>query len=381
MNKKKILFFTDWYEPGFKAGGPIQSCRNIVSTFAEQYDFWIFTSDRDFGDKQPYIDIQKDTWLVLPNNARIMYASPSTARFSNVRKLISDIAPDIVYLNSMFSQRYSLLPIWVLRSLQYAGRIILAPRGMLNTNAICHKRWKKKIFLSLFSTSVMAKKIIFHATNKQEQNDVKKYFSTNAGTHIVQNIPNIHQKWVPRNKQPGQLNLVYLSRIHPIKNLLYTLSVLKAVGDCSILFDVYGTVEDEKYFEKCKRLAASINNGVQVNFKGAVPHNRIFDLLSNYHLFFLPTTCENFGHVIFEAMSSGCVLLISDRTPWTSLERANAGWSLALERPAAFSEKIKEMCAADQASFNIKSKAAHEHASRQLDSMDLRTKYTSLFEG
>ncbi len=90
--KKKILLFTDWYEPGFKAGGPIQSCKNIVNTLADEFDFYIFTSDRDLGDKNPYQDIQTDTWLKLPNGAKLFYASPSFLKSSNIRNTIAGSA-------------------------------------------------------------------------------------------------------------------------------------------------------------------------------------------------------------------------------------------------------------------------------------------------
>ena len=54
VRKKKILLFTDWYEPGYKAGGPIQACKNVVSVLKEQYDFYIICSDRDLGETSPY---------------------------------------------------------------------------------------------------------------------------------------------------------------------------------------------------------------------------------------------------------------------------------------------------------------------------------------
>jgi hypothetical protein len=89
ITKIKILLFSDWYEPGFKAGGPIQSCKNTVNAMVDDYDFWIFTSDRDLGDKEPYKNIKTDTWLNLPNGAHIWYASPGFLKSSNIRNLIT----------------------------------------------------------------------------------------------------------------------------------------------------------------------------------------------------------------------------------------------------------------------------------------------------
>lgn len=379
-NNKKILLFTDWYEPGFKAGGPIQSCKNIVNSLSDEYDFWIFTSDRDLGDKEPYKNINRDIWLKLPNGAHIWYASPEFLKSSGIRKIIIGVHPEIVYLNSMFSSGFSLLPLWILRSIHFEGRIILAPRGMLNTSAVSRKKWKKKIFLSLFSLSKISRKIVFHATDKQEQIDIQKYFRHTAEVHLIENIPNINAQWTPRNKQPHQLNCVFISRIHPIKNLLYAINVVKSVAGCSVLFDIYGTIEDEKYFQKCREAVSRANPHIFINYKGVVANVNIFNVLENYHCFFLPTLGESFGHVIFEALTSGCVVLISDKTPWNNIEQKNAGWALSLSDNRKFAEKIKLLCSMNEQEFNEKSNAAFQYAKEFLSSMNLKSRYSSLFQ-
>ena len=50
----------------------------------------------------------------------------------------------------------------------YSGTIILAPRGMLHKGALKRKYFKKYVFLRLFRFIAWHKKVIFHATNKQE---------------------------------------------------------------------------------------------------------------------------------------------------------------------------------------------------------------------
>lgn len=378
--KKKILIFTDWYEPGFKAGGPIQSCKNIINALSNDYEFWIFTSDRDLGDNEPYKDVKRDSWIKLANGGLVWYASPEFLKSSNIRKIITEVSPDIVYLNSMFSPAFSLMPLWILRSLKFEGRIILAPRGMLNTSAVSRKKWKKKIFLSLFSLSRISKKIVYHATDKQEELDIRKYFKNNAQVYLIQNIPNVNEQWIARNKQPGQLNCVFISRIHPIKNLLYAINVVKSLAGCSVLFDIYGTIEDEKYFQKCREAASRANTHVHIHYKGAIANSKIFNVLENYHVFFLPTQGENFGHVIFEALSSGCVLLISNKTPWRDLQEKNAGWAIPLNDNRNFADKLRQLCTMNEELFNEKSKAAYQYAKDYLLSMNLKSRYLSLFQ-
>ena len=50
--RKKILLLTDWYEPGYKAGGPIQSTRNFVAGMYQLYDISVLTSSHDLGEER-----------------------------------------------------------------------------------------------------------------------------------------------------------------------------------------------------------------------------------------------------------------------------------------------------------------------------------------
>ncbi len=76
VSRQKILMFTDWYEPGFKAGGPIQACRNVVAGLKGTYDFFILCSDRDLGDQVPYKGIPVNQWIQIETRVNIWYASP-----------------------------------------------------------------------------------------------------------------------------------------------------------------------------------------------------------------------------------------------------------------------------------------------------------------
>lgn len=81
-------------------------------------------------------------------------------------------------------------------------------------------------------------------------------------------------------------------------------------------------------------------SNILVSYKGSVSYDKVSDIFENYHLFFLPTHGENFGHVILESLSSGCPVLISDQTPWRDLENYGCGWALPLNAPEAFKEVI-----------------------------------------
>ena len=60
---KRILICIDWYEPGFKAGGPISSVANIVSALKDDFEFYILTSAYDLGETEPYPDVTVNEWF------------------------------------------------------------------------------------------------------------------------------------------------------------------------------------------------------------------------------------------------------------------------------------------------------------------------------
>ena len=129
--KPKVLICVDWFVPGYKAGGPIQSCKNLVQGLKEEIDFVILTSDRDWGETSPYPSVQADTWLMYDNEVPILYASPGFLNLNKLLEIIADVKPDCLYLNSMFSVKFTIFPLLLRLRNKVNTRMILAPRGML----------------------------------------------------------------------------------------------------------------------------------------------------------------------------------------------------------------------------------------------------------
>ena len=380
-DRNRILLFTDWYEPGYKAGGPIQSCKNIVSTLKGEYEFFIICSDRDLGDKEPYENILVNEWIRTSPTTNILYASPGFIKRESLKNIFKNIHPDFVYFNSMYSPYYTLLPLWILIRNNYGGKIILAPRGMLHKGALKRKFFKKYVFLRLFRLIAWHKKIVFHATNKQEQMDILSFFSTKAEIMILDNIPDTaFRQWFPKLKKRDELSCIFISRVHPKKNLYYFLRILSEIRyNVKLVLDVYGVEEDKNYAEDCKRLASSLAENIRVEFKGPIPYTQVYSTMRAYHLFVLPTLGENYGHVIYEAMSAGDPVLISDQTPWRGLEKEKAGWDIPLKDKDKFKNAIRQAAEWDQGEYDVWSKNAIQLARNSFDIPRLFEKYRKLF--
>ncbi|QEQ57219.1 glycosyltransferase [Chlorobium phaeovibrioides] len=138
--------------------------------------------------------------------------------------------------------------------------------------------------------------------------------------------------------------MVFLSRISPKKNLDYLLTVLKKVT-MRIELSIYGTLENPEYWSMCERLIHELPSSIVVHYRGEVNPKDVLAAFAQ-HVFFFPTRGENFGHVIFEALSAGTCVVLSDQTPWKHdqggaveaipLEDENA-WVQAVERWAVCS--------------------------------------------
>ncbi len=151
----------------------------------------------------------------------------------------------------------------------------------------------------------------------------------------------------PPPKRPGELRMVFLSRLARKKNLARAIALAgRASGD--IVFDIYGTAEDPAYLAECRALIEQLPANVRCTYHGPIPYEQVHATLAKYHVFLFPTLNENFGHVILEALLARLPLVISDQTFWRGLEARGAGYDLPLQDDAAFDAAIRAFVEMDQ---------------------------------
>lgn len=381
-NKKKILILVDWFEPGYKAGGPIQSCKNFVKAFQNDYDLYIITSDRDLGDTTSYKGIQTGQWLNFNEHVKIYYASNNGLNFSTIEKLILGIQPDYLYLNNMYSLKFTIIPLLLKLIKKIRANIILSPRGMLQDGAIQFKKYKKKLFLTILQFLNIPQQITFHATDEQEKKDIQKYFPKASRVFVADNFgPMIDLTWVSVPKISGELKLIFLSRISPKKNLLYALKLFADFSlNAKVFLDIAGGIEDKIYWEECKTVIKSLPSNFQVTYIGLMKNNEVYKKYTDQHVFILPTLGENFGHAIFEALLAGKPVLISDKTPWRNLQAKKIGYDISLDKPIVFKEAIRNLAEWDQAEYDLWSKSAWSYAKQYHIQNDTKAKYQEIFK-
>jgi len=377
--KKKILVLVDWFAPGYKAGGPIQSCVNFAFAMKNEYAIHVLTTDTDHGETNSYEGIPTGEWITnLDPDIKVNYLQKSTLGRSGLRKEIEALDPDYVYLNHLFSPLFVVYPLWLKFSGRLKGKVVLCPRGALYDSALSVKPWKKTPFLKLFRWSGLYKRILFHATNEREKEAIRHYFPGST-VLIADNLPNSNQPaFLSVPKRAGSIKCIFIARIVPIKNLLFFLNILDKVT-ANVELTVIGPAEDNDYWNECRQKIAQLGGRVTVNYLGPRRNDELVPILQQHHLFVLPTTGENFGHSIFEALLAGRPVLISDQTPWLDLESGKVGWDLALADSQLFVRAVETAAQWDQTVFDEWALAAWNYARQFIKNPELHRQYINLF--
>jgi glycosyltransferase involved in cell wall biosynthesis len=353
--KPRILVICDFYLPGYKSGGSMRTVVNMIERLSDEFDFHVITRDHDGNtDKTPYENVRIDEWNQI-DPARVHYLSRSKITLSNLNNAIREVDPDAIYMNSYFSW----LTVYTL-ILRRLGKIrdvpiIIAPEGELAASALKVRRSRKLLFVQLSSLIGLHNNVIWKFASEHEVADADRFCGSGGKFFVAPNMPPRsilpdHESFHKLEKMPGHVRFVYLSRIHPVKNLKFVLDLLMD-SDGNVDLEVYGPDDSSDYLQACKNAAAQLPENVSVTFHGQVEYQHVAHTMVGGHFFVLPTQGENFGHVFIEALSAGCPLVISDRTPWTGLAEKEIGWDISLERPDEWKRVIRRCVDMDSAEY------------------------------
>ena len=367
----KILFFVDSFLPGYRGGGPIASISNLASLLNDRINILICTRNHDFGDTKVYTGIASDV-VTKFEDKKVIYLSK--LNILSVLKTIDDFNPDVIYLNSFFSKATQL--VFFLNYIKYNKKIVIAPRGELQVNALKIKRIKKYTYLFLYKFLQMQKIAHFHSTDIIETESIKKLLNVNNITEIS-NVVKIHT-FKPLNKKKHELKIIFVSRISKKKNLLFALECLKSIKH-DVVFDIYGPKEDVGYWNECQNVINNLPANIKVKYKGGVDQKKVIPIMRRYHVFLLPTRSENFGHVIVEAMQAGLIPIISDQTPWVGLQDVNIGWSIPLNRKLDYIKAIDSLCKINSKDYMNKSSRTMSYIHTKIDINLIAEKYLNFF--
>lgn len=333
MPKKKILVLYEYFYPGFKAGGPIQSLVNMVLAMHHRYEFYVATTAYDLQTAIPYQNVVCNKWVevqFVPNTlpVKVWYSSHVKPSYKELLQTIQTSGCTTIYINGFYTN-YFLFPLLYLKFRKLKNiDCIVAPRGMLTKGALSVKSFQKKIYFSVIKCLGLLKTVRYHATNTDEVQEIQTMFGRSTSISLASNVskqPFISAK--KSTKTQDVLRLVFLALISPMKNLLLLLQYLQPCTQ-NIVLDIYGPVKDKTYWQQCLQAIQNLPKNILANYKEDAEPHTVQNIFAKYDAMILLTKGENFGHAIYESLSVGTPVIISHFTPWNNLQEKKAGWNI-----------------------------------------------------
>jgi glycosyltransferase involved in cell wall biosynthesis len=372
-----ILIITEFFHPFSDAGGPIRSIENILLLFNKNFDITVLTSDIDYkGNILPKV-INSNILQIEPiTGCNTLYIS------STLKGLIISFntikCTHTVYVNGLFKPTLNLVPI--IKS----NKLIVAPRGMLQKPLLKQRWFQKRLYLSLLKFIFFFKNVKWHATTLQEAFEIKNVFGDQSEIIIISNIPVSPYKVAKStSKDSLSLSVVYYGLIVENKGLLTLIKTLKSLN-LPVSLDIYGSVKDQAYWKLCQQEINDNDSLATFNYKGHANPADSQTILASYDALVLLTKGENFGHSIYEALSVGTPVIISNKTPWVFEESVtSAGWIVNYANNEFDTQRLKQVIEAlysmDNTTYSLCSANAHKYAVDFYNAHDFKTQYTALF--
>lgn len=321
----RVFIITEWFSPGYKAGGPIRSIQNMVE--ALPFEFYILTTNRDWGSDVPYADVPCGQWQQHNDHTRVWYHGEQQLNANLIKELMEEVQPSVLYLNSMFSWSFTWRPILTAKKMNFSGKIILAPRGMLHPNAMMIKSLKKKLFLKCIQFLDWSKNLHWQATSEEEAKYIQAHFGQKVSLSITENLPTfslfkspseqVKNRWLMVNRlsaEKGVLEGLQWWMSHPI-SIEASLTIIGPASNASYQAQVEKIIQDHP--ER------------KMVWLGDLPPARVTEWMQQSDFFYAPTRGENYGHAIAEALFMGLPAVVANGTPWQNLNEKKWGWNFA----------------------------------------------------
>jgi glycosyltransferase involved in cell wall biosynthesis len=251
-----VLVPTSTHLPGIKGGGPIRSIAALADQLGNDLDLFVLCRDPDYGDREPYAGVAIGEWMEL-GNAKVQYLPCTQFTASRYRTLLAELRPDVLYLNTLFSVREFIVPAIVALCRHRPVGTVVASRGCLDPGALSFKSTKKRLFLRLLRASRLPRAMTWQASTDMEARFISEVVGPVRIT-VASNLPSTSPGALPTRlrKEPGRLQIIFLSRISPKKNLYFLLEQLIAVWG-EIDLTIAGPIEDRDYWARRKEFIDS----------------------------------------------------------------------------------------------------------------------------
>lgn len=321
----KILFIVPSYKPAFIYGGPIRSiaalCESLVIA---GHEVTVYTTRANGLE-----ELNAIPGKCYPiEGVDVYYFSRNTKGHSNLSVgLLNHVNAtclqyDIVHIQSWWN--LVALPSAHI-CLRKSIRPIISLRGSLTDYTFTHRRSIPKRIVHATIGKFLLKRAILHVTSEKERKEVIHYVP-NGVVRTIPNLLEIPSGIVGSHEDRPYLNMVFLGRIDPAKNLEMLLRVLTQLDSVPFKLVIAGEGSPE-YVSKLKTESIKIR---EITWIGNVEGEEKYKLLAESDVLVLPSHTENFGNVVIEALSQGTPVMLSSNVGTKDyVIQHNLGWVIS----------------------------------------------------
>lgn len=229
---------------------------------------------------------------------------------------------------------------------------VVSIHGMLDDWSMAQRSLKKRLYLTLSARRLLENAHAVHCTARAELDQSQKWYPKGRGEVIpllfdiepYRELPGPDIARQTFDISPDTPSVLFLSRIHVKKgvhHLIDAANMLKGRGTPA-QFLIAGT-GDSDYEQSLRDQIESLDLAQSVRLLGMVKGVEKVSLFQAADLFALPTSQENFGFVLVEALATGTPAITTKFVDiWPELEAS--GSSLIVEQSAeAFADAIGKL--------------------------------------
>ena len=346
----KILQIIPTYKPAYVYGGPVFSTSLLCENLAKAgHEVRMLTTT---ANGKAELQVRAGSTHTV-DGVKVTY-------FHRYTKDHSHLAPglmwevfrecknyDVVHIHSWWNipVMFSVFLCW-LRGV----KPVLSPRGTLSSFSFEKSNAGGKAIFHKYIGKFLLGKTTFHVTAEPEKEESKKL---NPDVFVLPNFIQLSNSDTklsdqsPITNHQSPIRLLFLSRVHPKKNLEGLFEALAKINFDFKLKIVGGG--EAAYIQELKKLAADKNISGKIEWLGEIHGDAKFKIYAESDLFVLPSHNENFANVVIESLSAGTPVMVSDMVGLHEyVSEKKLGWTCGTEAgniastlTAIFSEKEK----------------------------------------
>ncbi len=283
------------------------------------------------------VDRSSDDRLIRPDENSVNLRLVDGSRFGRIqfypgfsrtlaRMLDEQAQPTLIHDHGIWGPT-NVAAWWAARSRRVP--YVLSPRGMLEPWALEFKARKKKLAWMLYQQRIVASAAAVVATSEQECENVKRLFPKLPVAIIPNGVDLPVSADLPPRMPAGRGGTVlFMSRIHPVKNLTGLLHAWKLLTPemANGWRLVIAGPDEAGHGQVVAALVRDLGLQDSVGLIGPVGEDSKGAVFQSADVFVLPSFSENFGVVVAEALAYGLPVIATTGTPWRELPQRGCGW-------------------------------------------------------